>query len=699
MPMQMTNDELLGETERLRFRLEEAEAVVEAIRSGIVDAVVVKSPPNECVYTLEGADRPYRLLVEAMQQGVAVLNAEGMLLYCNLCFADLFNMSVEDVTGSIVDQLAAVADNSILDHLLSTVDGRPAKMEVLFRKADATTFPAALALSALPSRRFCLLVTDLSQQKQYDELVVSKAALRQSETRYRRLFETAKDGILILDTESGRITDANPFMSDLLGYSHDHFLGKELWEIGLFKDKPANEAAVRQLQQNGYIRYEHLPLETSRHLQVEVEVVANSYREANHSVIQCNMRDITDRIFLRRQVQEQAAALVDRDRRKDVFLATLAHELRNPLAPIRNSLQIMKLPNVSVATIERARDVMERQVHQLVRLVDDLMDVSRYMQGKIELRKERIELATAVARAVETARPGIDAQRHDLTVSLPTESLPLEADPVRLAQVLSNLLTNAGKYTEPGGRIWLTAERHGDEAVLRIKDSGIGIGPDMLPRVFDMFVQVDPAATRSQGGLGIGLMLVKTLVMMHGGNVEANSAGLGTGSEFVVRLPLVSRGLGEPEAPGKNEFRHSPFSRRRVLVVDDNVDAADSLATLLCLGGHEVQVAHGGPAALELVKVYRPEMAFLDIGMPGMDGYEVARRMRKQPGLEKVVLAALTGWGQEEDRRRTSEAGFDHHLVKPPELKMVESLLAGLKRETGLNASSTTPCPGTADSR
>jgi PAS domain S-box-containing protein len=686
MPLQMTNDELLGETERLRFRLEEAEAVVEAIRSGIVDAVIVKSPPNECVYTLEGADRPYRLLVEAMQQGVAVLNAEGMLLYCNPCFADLFSMSVEEVTGSMIDGFAAVADRSVLDDLSSKVDGKPAKTEVLLRKADGSTFPAALALSALPLRRFCLLVTDLSQQKQYDELVVSKAALRQSEIRYRRLFETAKDGILILDTETGRITDANPFMSDLLGYSHDHFLGKELWEIGLFSDKSANEAAVRQLQQNGYIRYEHLPLETSRHLQVEVEVVANSYREANHSVIQCNMRDITDRIFLRRQVQEQAAALTDRDRRKDVFLATLAHELRNPLAPIRNSLQIMKLPMVNAATIERARDVMERQVHQLVRLVDDLMDVSRYMQGKIELRKERIELATVVARAVETARPGIDAQQHELTVSLPTESLPLEADPVRLAQVLSNLLTNAGKYTEPGGRIRLTAELDGVEAVLRVKDSGIGIGPEMLPRVFDMFVQVDPAANRSQGGLGIGLMLVKTLVMMHGGNVEAHSAGLGTGSEFVVRLPLASRDLGKPEAPERNDLRHSPFSRRRVLVVDDNVDAADSLATLLCLGGHEVQVAHGGPAALEMVKVYRPEMAFLDIGMPGMDGYEVARRLRKQPGLENVVLAALTGWGQEEDRRRTSEAGFDHHLVKPPELKTVESLLAGLKRETGLNA-------------
>jgi PAS domain S-box-containing protein len=374
-------------------------------------------------------------------------------------------------------------------------------------------------------------------------------------------------------------------------------------------------------------------------------------------------------------------ALRDADRRKDEFLATLAHELRNPLAPIRNALQILKMPRVDAKTIERSRDMMERQVEQLVRLVDDLLDVSRVMRGKIELRREAVELATVVARAVETVQPLVDAQRHELTVHLPTESLPLDADPVRLAQVVGNLLTNAAKYTEPGGHIRLTAGREGGEAVLRIRDDGIGIAPDVLPRIFELFVQVDHASTKAQGGLGIGLTLVKNLVGMHGGSVEARSAGLGQGCEFTVRLPLVAQDRQRPNEKEDGGPQQEPArsSGHRLLVVDDNQDAAVSLAMLLRLQGHEVRVAHSGPAALEAVKDYAPDVVFLDIGMPGMDGYEVARRLRRQPGLEKVVLAALTGWGQQEDRRRTAEAGFDHHLVKPPEPKVVESLLADLK--------------------
>jgi PAS domain S-box-containing protein len=502
----------------------------------------------------------------------------------------------------------------------------------------------------------------------------AEAAMKHSEVRYRRLFQKAKDGILILDADSGRVIDANPFMTDLLGYSHEEFLGKELWEIGLFRDIEESRAAYRELLALGYVRYEDLPLESRSGTRIEVEFVSNVYEENHHQVVQCNIRDITERSRLQRKVQEQAAALADLDRRKDEFLATLAHELRNPLAPLRNSLQIMKMPRVDAATVERSREVMERQVQQLVRLVDDLMDVSRFVQGKIELRRERVELATVVARAVETVRPVIDAQRHDLTISLPHKSLLLEADPVRMSQVVGNLLANAAKYTEPGGRIWLTAHRDGNEAVLRVKDTGIGIAPEILPTVFDLFVQVAPAATRSQGGLGIGLMLVKNLVGMHQGTVEAHSDGLGTGSEFVVRLPLASQENAEPEAQDKGVQQQTP--RRRVLVVDDNVDAADSLAMLLRLGGHEVQVAHGGPAALEMVNDYRPEIAFLDIGMPGMDGYEVARRLREQPGLEGAVLVALTGWGQDEDKRRSNEAGFNQHLVKPVDPATLEKLLA-----------------------
>jgi PAS domain S-box-containing protein len=377
-------------------------------------------------------------------------------------------------------------------------------------------------------------------------------------------------------------------------------------------------------------------------------------------------------------------ALREADRRKDEFLATLAHELRNPLAPIRNSLQILKMPRVDAQTVERSRDMMERQVHHLVRLVDDLLDVSRVMRGKIELRRERVELATVVARAVETVQPLIEAQGHRFDISLPSESLPIDADPVRLAQVVGNLLTNAAKYTEPGGRIWLTAERDGDMAALRVRDNGIGIAPHMLPRIFELFVQVDHASTKAQGGLGIGLTLVKNLVEMHNGIVQAQSEGLGKGCEFVVRLPLVVQAIDQNHSPeaGRQADQHAPPSGKRLLVVDDNQDAADSLAMLLRLQGHDVRVAYSGMAALEMTKAYTPDVVFMDIGMPGMDGYEAARRIRQQPGLGNVVLAALTGWGQQEDRRRTAEVGFDHHLVKPVEPNALEKLLAGLQTKT-----------------
>lgn len=378
------------------------------------------------------------------------------------------------------------------------------------------------------------------------------------------------------------------------------------------------------------------------------------------------------------EIKRMEEALRTTDRRKDEFLATLAHELRNPLAPIRNSLQILKMPHVDAATAQHVRDVMERQVHHLVRLVDDLLDVSRVMRGRIELRKERVELATVVARAVETAQPLIDLQRHALVIALPPEPLLVHADPVRLTQILGNLLTNSAKYSEANARIALSARRDGDDVVVCVRDNGIGIAPDMLPHIFDMFVQADHATTRSQSGMGIGLSLVKSLVDMHGGTVEADSAGLGKGSEFIVRLPLLQETVTAPAA-GEAARALPPASGLRLLVVDDNRDAAESLALLLRLQGHEVRVAYDGASALQFATADRPAMIFLDLGMPGMDGYEVARRMRKIPGLERSVLAALTGWGQQEDRHRTAEAGFDHHLVKPPESAALEEMLADLR--------------------
>ncbi len=670
-----TNNELLEENERLRLRLEEAEAVVEAIRNGIVDAVVVHSSPGESVYTLEGADRPYRLLVEAMQQGVAVLNPAGALLYCNPCLAGLFKMSVEKMTGCTVDGFVAEDDHAMLTDLLSNVEGTSGQKEVRLCRHDGTSFPAALSLSVLPLRRVCLLVTDLSQQKMHDELVVSKAALADSETRYRRLFETAKDGVLILNTETGRITDANPYMSELLEYSHSHFLGKELWEIGLFMDKSANEAAVRELQLNGYIRYEHLPLETNRGLRVEVEVVANAYREGNHRVIQCNIRDITERSRLEKLMQEQSLALADLHRRKDEFLAMLGHELRNPLAPITNAVQLLRLQKNKDKRQQQACTIIERQVGQLTRLVDDLLEVSRITTGKIHLQQERIALNGIVNRAVETTRPLLDQHRHELTVSPPNEEpIWLYADAARLEQVVVNLLNNAAKYTADGGHISLAVRQEGNEAVLLVRDTGVGIAPELLPRIFDLFTQAERSLDRSQGGLGIGLSLVQRLVEMHGGRVEVYSA-LGQGSEFVVRLPVMLTPATEPP-PTSKESDEPTGSSLRVLVVDDNIDAAQSLALLLELSGHDVQTAFDGPTALKVALDYRPNVVLLDIGLPGIDGLEVAKRLRQLPDLGSVVLVAMTGYGQVTDKKRSQEVGFDHHLVKPANFGKVLQILA-----------------------
>jgi PAS domain S-box-containing protein len=371
-------------------------------------------------------------------------------------------------------------------------------------------------------------------------------------------------------------------------------------------------------------------------------------------------------------------ALKDGDRRKDEFLATLAHELRNPLAPIRNAVQIFRAKGSPVPELQWARDVIDRQVEQMTRLVDDLLDVSRITRGKIDLRKERVELATVVNNAVEGSRPLIEKWGHELTVKLPSEPVYLDADLTRLAQVLLNLLNNAAKYTEQGGRIWLTAEKDGGQVVIRVKDTGIGIPQEMLPRIFEMFTQVDRSLERSQGGLGIGLTLVQSLVEMHGGTVKVHSDGPGKGSEFVVRLPLATQAEDRGAQGTTGDRPAAAPAKCRILVVDDNQDSADSLAMLLRIMGNEVHTAHDGLEAVGAAGVFRPDVVVLDIGLPKLNGYEAGRRIREQQG-EDVVLIALTGWGQEEDRRRSKEAGFNYHMTKPVEFDALQKVLAELK--------------------
>jgi signal transduction histidine kinase len=364
------------------------------------------------------------------------------------------------------------------------------------------------------------------------------------------------------------------------------------------------------------------------------------------------------------------------DRRKDEFLATLAHELRNPLAPIRTAVQVLKAKGPPDPELMWGRDVIDRQVQQMARLLDDLLDISRVTRGKLELRKEPMTLAAVVASAIETSRPQVEAGGHELTVTLPDEPVHLDADPVRLAQVFLNLLNNAAKYTEKGGRIRLTAKRVGQEVVVSVTDTGIGIAPEHLPRLFDMFSQVASAMERSQGGLGIGLSLVKGLVEMHGGSITARSDGPGKGSEFMVRLPAADAPPVRDEQPAEpGKLCHAGC---RIVVADDNRDAARSLAMLLGIMGHEVRTAGDGDEALTLAAEFRPDVALLDIGMPKRDGYETARSIRREPWGQTMMLIALTGWGQEEDRRQALEAGFNAHMVKPVDPDMLEKLLGSV---------------------
>lgn len=391
---------------------------------------------------------------------------------------------------------------------------------------------------------------------------------------------------------------------------------------------------------------------------------ANGWPERHVAVL---FADVTQRTLAEKALRET-------DRRKDEFLAMLAHELRNPLAAIRNAVQILRRNEGDAQTTRSASEILDRQVGHMIRQVDDLLDVSRISRGKIELRKERAELAPVVKHAVETTRPLCESLRHELSVTLPPRPIFLIGDPIRLAQVVGNLLNNACKFTDRGGRIWLAVEVEGDQAVIRVRDTGIGLAKDQLGQIFELFAQVDNSLERARDGLGLGLTLVKKLVEMHDGTVEAHSAGPGQGSEFVVRLPLL-RESSPPPPREPSGVRPEAMVSRRILVVDDNRDSANSLALLLQMLGHTVDTAHDGLEAVERAATFRGDVILLDIGMPRLNGYEAARRIReqRQKGLK---LVALTGWGQEEDRRRSAEAGFDAHLVKPVDLAALTKLLA-----------------------
>jgi two-component system CheB/CheR fusion protein len=503
-----------------------------------------------------------------------------------------------------------------------------------------------------------------------------------SEERFRRLTEAAPGFIWAADA-NGEVTYANQRIYEYTGLDPGRGAANWARERMHPDDYPRRTEAWKQAIAQG----------SGFELEVRIRRHDDAYRWFLMRVTP--VRDAAGRVVewygsgididQRKQAEEElraaaiekaqlAAALTEADRRKDEFIAVLAHELRNPLAPVRNAIEILRATPSPSPRLQWTHDVIDRQVRQLSRLVDDLLDVSRITSGKIELRRERVQLSEAVHIALEGCRPMIERCGHELTVRIPREPIWLDADVARIAQVLSNLLNNAAKYTRPGGHIWLTAERSGWQVAIGVRDNGIGIPPEMLGSIFDMFTQA-AGKDHSQGGLGIGLTLVRRLVELHGGTVEARSEGIGRGSQFVVRLPVSATDAANDERV-KDEAQPANRGARRILVVDDNRDAADSLCMLLASRGHDVRAAYDGLEAVGAAVTFRPDVVLLDIGLPKLSGNDAARRIREARG-DGVLLVAVTGWGQEEDRKRAQEAGFDHHLTKPVDPQAITRLIDG----------------------
>jgi PAS domain S-box-containing protein len=522
-------------------------------------------------------------------------------------------------------------------------------------------------------------IVEITERKRAEE------ALRGSNQTLRALIQACPLAIMVLRPEDGSVQLWNPAAERIFGWAEGEVLGRpapivppEKWEElqrkleQTLSGRPFQGVQARRVRKDGAwidvsLWSAPLPAPEGMHVLTIVDDITE------------RQRLVAERGRLEEELRQRVEELAAADQRKDEFLAMLAHELRNPLAAISNAGHVLSRRGDSPGD-PRSHELVAmigRQIRHLSRLVDDLLDVSRFSRGRIELRKEPVELRRAVEGAVETARPLLEQRRHRLTVSLPDEPLWLEADLTRIEQVLANLLHNAAKFTEPGGSIELTAARHdsgeASEAVLTVRDDGAGIAPELLPHVFDLFVQEERSLARSRGGLGIGLTLVRALVERHGGSIEAASEGPGRGSAFTVRLPLLTDAPATAEEP--RPAHHVLEKAARILLVEDNLDAAEALSELLRMWGHEVAVAHDGVSALETARQDRPDIVLLDIGLPGMDGYEVARGLRAVPGLAATSLIALTGYGQESDRQRSRLAGIDHHLVKPVDPEQLRSLL------------------------
>lgn len=622
-------------------------------------------------------DRQYRTLLDGLPAGAYTCDADGLITYFNPRALDLWGRApkLNDPADRFCGSFRLfLPDGSPLRHercwmALALLEEREYDgHEMVIERPDGSRITVLAHASPIHGPDGELVgavnvLVDIDERKRMEE------ELRRSRQELDDFFDNAALGLHWIGPD-GIILRANRAELELLGYDEDEYVGHHVAEF--HADASVIDDILGRLTRGETLRGYEARLRRKdgsiRHVLIDSNVL---WENGQFIHTRCFTRDVTDR-----KLAEMA--LREADRRKDDFLATLGHELRNPLAPISHAVEILQGVE-GEGEKQRAVEILDRQVRHLERLVDDLLEVSRITRGDLELRRELVELAVVAQRAVEISAPLIGAGGHELTVELPAETTMVDADPVRLAQVLANLLNNAAQHTDPGGRIWLEADREEDEAVVRVRDDGRGIPPERLPWIFEAFTRTGRPAAGQRGGLGIGLAVVKSLVELHGGSVEAESGRDGSGLQVTVRIPLALRApdvavTSNGTTPGATPASSNPAPAPRVLIVDDNRDAADSLGTLLRLSGSEVRVVHDGRAALEAVAAESPAVVLLDLAMPGMDGYEVARRVRDLEG-EQPTLIALTGWGQERVWERCRDVGFDHHLVKPVQLDALRTLL------------------------
>jgi PAS domain S-box-containing protein len=638
---------------------------------------------------LAQSEQMLRSVVDHVVDGIITIDAQGYVKSFNPAAEKLFGYQASEVIGQNVKVLMPEPfhgqHDGYLRNYLSTGQAKIIGLgrEVIGRRRDGSTFPMDLAVSEFQiekQRFFTGIVRDITDRKQLEQEIRQRLQeVADAEERMRSVVDHVVDGIISID-EHGTVLTYNPAAERIFGYERSDVVGQNVKMLmpepyqGQHDDYIANYLRTGQAKIIGIGR--EVVGRRKDGTIFPMELAISVFKLGEKRYFTGIVRDITERKQLEQQLQQRLNDLAEADRQKNDFLAMLAHELRNPLAPLRNALHLMKMPGANGDAVTQARDMMERQLHHLVRLVDDLLDVSRIIRDKIELRKEPVDLAIAVARAVETAQPVVETQGHQLTISLPNQPVWVEADLLRLAQVIANLLTNAAKYTDKAGHISIVVEREQEEGVIRVRDTGVGIPAELLPRIFELFVQADHTLARSQGGLGIGLTLVKRLVELHAGTVSVTSEGANKGTEFAVRLPLLSQEQAK-EASGPIVRSHvTDALRKRVLVVDDNVDAAESIAMILRVSGYDVRCIHDGVSVLQAAKVYRPDIVVLDIGLPGMNGYDVAKQLRQQVEFRHTPLVAVTGYGQDEDRSRSHEAGFNLHMTKPIDPLALQAFVA-----------------------